>query len=297
MMIGSVLIFGSLGLVVRGMTIPSGAAAVARGLIGAVFLAVLFALSGRRVAWGAARQNLPLLALSGALLGANWIFLFEAYRYTTIALATLSYYLAPVILTAASPLLLKEKLSARKALCVGAALLGMALISGILGASQAGINPRGILMGLSAAVCYASLTLTNKFLRDIRPMEATIFQLLFSSAVLAPYALLTGQMPFHFQGAQDVLLLIVMGVVHTGVAFWWYFASVRALRAQTVAMLSYIDPATAILLSTAVLGERMNLLQILGACLILGAALTAEMPAFPARRAGAAVSGQNPPSM
>ena len=275
-MVASMAVFGSMGLVVRSIGLPTGGIALMRGALGAGFLFLLLTLTGRRVSWRAVRDNLGLLTLSGALLGANWIFLFEAYRCTTIQLATLIYYLAPVLILAASPLVLEERLTARKAGCVLAALAGMALVSGI-GAGGAE-NSSGILFGLCAAVCYAAMTLTNKFMKGVSPMEATMVQLLVSAVALLPYALITDSLALAGAGPKDVLLLLILGVVHTGLAFFWFFSSVRDLPAQTVAMFSYIDPATAILLSALLLKERLDAPQILGACLILGAALMGELP-------------------
>jgi drug/metabolite transporter (DMT)-like permease len=180
------------------------------------------------------------------------------------------------LILAASPLVLKERLTARKAACVLTALGGMALVSKV-GTGGAG-DLTGILFGLSAAACYAGLTLTNKFLKGVSPMDATMVQLLVSAAALLPYALFSGLLTFSGAGPMDALLLVALGVVHTGLAFFWFFSSVRDLPAQTVAMFSYIDPATAILLSAVLLRERLDAPQILGACLILGAALAAELP-------------------
>ncbi len=277
-MVASMTIWGSMGLVVRWISLPTAAIALMRGALGALFLFLLLTLTGRRVAWRAVRDNLGLLIVSGALLGANWIFLFEAYRRTTIQLATLSYYLAPVLILAASPLVLKERLTAFKVACVLAALGGMALVSGV-GTDGAG-NLIGILLGICAAVCYAGLTLANKFLKGVSPMEATMVQLMVSAAALLPYALVSGPLTPSGAGLKNALLVTVLGVVHTGLAFFWFFSSVRDLPAQTVAMFSYIDPATAILLSAVLLRERLDATQILGACLILGAALVGELP-FP----------------
>ena len=276
-MVAAMAVFGSMGLAVRFLGLSTSLIALSRGALGAMFLLALITLTGRRVSWRAVRDNLALLALSGALLGANWMFLFEAYRHTSVQLATLSYYLAPVLLMAASPFVLKERMSARKVFCVLAALVGMALVSGILNGAG-GASLKGIALGLGAAVCYAALTLTNKFLKGVAPLEATVVQLGVSSIALLPYALATGSLTFAGAGLKDALLLIVLGVVHTGLAFWWFFSSVRDLKAQTVAMLSYIDPATAILLSALLLRERLDALQIAGACLILGAALLGELP-------------------
>jgi RarD protein len=283
-LIAAMAVWGSMGMVVRWIGLNSCLIALIRGALGAAFLYALLRRSGRRIALPAIRRNLPLLALSGALLGANWIFLFEAYRHTTIPLATLSYYMAPVLILAASPLALREKLSLRKALCVGVALVGMALVSGV--GAQTDVKASGILLGLCAAACYAGLTLTNKFLKDVEPLEATMVQLAVAAIALTPYALATGALNFAGAGVKDALLLVALGVVHTGLAFWWFFSSVRALPAQTVAMLSYIDPATALILSWLLLQERLGGAQLLGACLILGAALVGELAPKPASDTG-----------
>ena len=122
-----------------------------------------------------------ILVLSGALIGINWILLFEAYNYTTVATATLCYYMEPVIVILLSPLFFKERLTGKKLICTAAALAGMALVSGIFepGGSIAGAagaaglrgdNLRGILYGLGAAVLYASVVILNKRLRGVDPL-------------------------------------------------------------------------------------------------------------------------------
>ncbi len=134
-LIVSMLIFGSMGIFVRNIALPSGVIALVRGGVGVLFLLLICALTRTPVSLKAIKRNLPLLLCSGAALGANWIFLFEAYRHTTIAVATLSYYFAPVLITMASPFLFKEKLTGKKLACMMASLIGMALVSGVMGSS------------------------------------------------------------------------------------------------------------------------------------------------------------------
>ncbi len=275
-LIVSMLIFGSMGIFVRTIGLPSSITALARGGIGVLFLFLLCVLTKTRISPKAMKQNLLLLLCSGAALGANWIFLFEAYRHTTIAVATLSYYFAPVLITAASPFVLKEKLTGGKLGCMAASVLGMALISGVIGSGSALDGGIGVLFGLAAAASYAGFTLMNKFTKELNALDATIAQLGIATIVLLPYTLLTQNVSgIHLQ-AKSVLFLVVLGVIHTGLGFWLFFASIQQLKAQTAAMLSYIDPITAILFAAIFLRERMEMVQIAGACLILGAAVLSE---------------------
>ncbi len=274
----SMLIFGSMGLFVRVIPLSSGAIALARGVIGVVFLGILCVATKQKISAGVLRKNAVLLVCSGVALCADWVFFFEAYKRTTIATATLSYYLAPTFLIVASVIFLREKLTVLKVVCVVVSLFGMVLVSGVLGAPvDSWQSLAGIGFGIAAAVSYASLTMMNKFLKGMSGMEVTLAQLGIASILLLPYTLLTQDFGSISMGWQAVGALLVLGVVHTGFAFWMYFSSLQTLSAQTVAVFSYIDPVTAILLSALFLQEQMDPAQILGAVLILGATFVSEL--------------------
>ena len=278
-LIASMCIFGTIGLVRRYLPVPSGFLAMARGLLGALFLLALVHLRGARLERDAIRPMLPRLALSGAMIGFNWILLFEAYRYTTVAVATLCYYMAPVFILIVVPFVLHERLTLRKALCVLAALFGMALVSGVSGDGFSGAGEwRGILCGLGAAVLYAGVVVINKFIRYVPAYDKTIVQIGTAGAVLIPYVLLAEDLAAIRFTPTVLLLLLVAGLVHTGCAYALYFGSVDALPAQTLALLSYLDPVIAILLSALVLREPMTAAQAAGAALVLCSAVAAELP-------------------
>ena len=273
----SMIIFGTIGIFRRLIPLSSGLVAMSRGLIGVLFLLLVMRLRGDGMDRAAVRRKLPLLCLSGAAIGVNWILLFEAYNYTSVATATLCYYLAPMFVILASPLVLREKLTLRKLACVSAALLGMVFVSGVLEASG-GAGLKGVLLGLGAAVLYASVVLMNKQLGDVPAYDRTIVQLSSSAAVLLPYVLLTENLGALTFTPGTIGLLLVVGIVHTGIAYALYFGSLMQLKAQTAAILSYIDPVVAVLLSALVLREHMSLLSGLGAVLVLGAAVISELP-------------------
>ena len=277
----SMVIFGTIGVFVRHIPLPSSVIAFIRGLIGMAFLLLVIRLSGKRVSLETVKKNLFKLCVSGAALGLNWILLFEAYRYTTVATATLCYYLAPIIIMLVSPVVLKERLTAKKALCILAALSGMVFVSGVTqGSLPEASEARGILMGLAAACLYAAVVLINKRIEGIEALDRTVVQLGISAAVLAPYILATENLFSLLPKLSPVsaLLLVFVAVVHTGVAYALYFSSIRDISAQTAALFSYIDPVVAILLSASLLGEAMTVSCAIGAVMILGSAIISELP-------------------
>ena len=274
----SMVIFGTIGVFRRYIPLPSSLVAMTRGLTGMLFLLLVMVLRKRGMNRTAVRRKLGLLCLSGAAIGVNWILLFEAYNYTSVATATLCYYLAPMFVILASPLVVGERLTAKKLICVLTALLGMVFVSGVLESGGGSSDLKGVLLGLGAAVLYASVVLMNKQLGDVPAYDRTIVQLGSSAAVLLPYVLLTEDMGALTFTPGTIGLLLVVGIVHTGIAYALYFGSLMQLKAQTAAILSYIDPVVAVLLSALVLREHMSLLSGLGAVLVLGAAVVSELP-------------------
>lgn len=276
LLILSMVIFGTVGIFRRFIPAPSSQIALVRGIIGTVVLIGYMLLTKQSINRAAVRKNFWALLYSGAAIGFNWILLFEAYCYTSVATATLCYYLAPILVIIGASILLKERLSMRKILCTAAALVGMVFVSGVLDTGISSVSEmKGILYGLGAAVLYASVILTNKQMPDIPALDKTIFQLGFASLALLPYVLLTEGFDEPLEGI-GIVLLIIVGVVHTGIAYLLYFGSMKNLKAHTVAILSYIDPVLAILLSALLLREPMSIGSAVGAVLILGGAYISE---------------------
>lgn len=271
-------IFGTIGIFVKHIPLSSGAIAFARGLLGVVFLATILLFGKQRLNWKRVKANLLLLILSGAAIGFNWILLFESYKHTTVATATVCYYLAPLFLLLASPFL-GERLTGKKILCISTALIGMVFVSGITEGPLPSMDElQGVLMGAGAAALYAAVIFLNKKFSPIGAYDKTVLQLSVSTAVLLPYLLLTqGFFVPELTNVQWVLLIVV-GIVHTGFAYWLYFDSLKDLSAETVALFSYLDPVIAILLSAFLLGEPMTISGIIGSVLILGSALYSELP-------------------
>ena len=273
----SMFIFGTIGIFRKYVPLSSGLLAISRGYIGALFLILLIFIKKDKISFKAIKSNLLLLCLSGGFIGINWILLFEAYKYTTVSVATLSYYFAPVIVTVACPILFKEKMGMKQWICFIMSTVGIVLITGIGDTSQSSDNIKGILFGLGAAALYATVILLNKFTKTVDGIHRTFMQFISAIAVLVPYVLLTDGINLKTLDKKGWIFLLVIGIVHTGITYCLYFSSLKELPGQKAAILSYIDPLVAVLVSVLVLKEDMTPMQAVGGILILGFTLWNEI--------------------
>lgn len=276
-LITSMAIFATIGIFRKHIPLPSSTVAMARAVIGTLFLVAVILLRGKKISFESIKKNALPLCFSGVFLGFNWILLFEAYNHTTVATATLCYYMAPVILILISPIVFKERLTLPKLLCAVVAVGGMTLVSGIFTSGDKGNdNIKGVLLGLCAALLYAAVVTCNKKLKGIEAFDRTTVQLGISAIVLTPYTLLVEDFSQVALNGFTVIMLVTVGVVHTGIAYALYFGCIDKLKTQTVAIYSYIDPVGAVLLSALFLKEPMGVPEIIGAVLVLGATLASE---------------------
>ena len=278
-LIAAMSVFGTIGLFVRMISVSSAELALYRAVIAAILLTGYFVISKKRIDLKKIGRELPLLLLSGMTMGINWILLFEAYKYTTVSVATLSYYFAPVIVTVACPILFKEKMGKMQWLCFGMSTLGLALITGIGDMSTGANHLTGIAFGLGAAVFYATVMLLNKRIKGVSGLQRTYLQFLAAIVILLPYVLLTGGFTLGALDASGWVNLLIVGCIHTGMAYCLYFPSLKELPGQETAILSYIDPLLACVLSVLLLGETMTPVQLIGGALILGFTLVNELHA------------------
>lgn len=277
MLIVSMAVFGTIGLFVRNINLPSGEIALYRAVLAALLISIFLLTTKQKIPFTKIKKELPLLILSGVAMGFNWILLFEAYKYTTVSVATLSYYFAPVIVTIACPILFKEKMGFKQWLCFIMSTLGIVLITGIGDLSQGSSHIKGILFGLGAATLYATVILLNKFIKNVDGIHRTFLQFLSAIVVLVPYVLLTDGVNIHKLDSKGWIFLLAVGLIHTGVTYCLYFSSLKELPGQKAAILSYIDPLVAVLVSVVVLKETMTPMQIIGGLLILGFTLWNEI--------------------
>ena len=264
----AMLIFGSIGLFVKSINMPSAQVVFARTIVGSIFLIFLLLIKGKKINGTAIRKNLPILTLLGITLASSWLLLFEAFKYTTVGIATVLYYLAPVIVFMLSPILFKEKLTIKKTLGITSAILGMIIINF---SPISGLEPKkGILCAIVSAFLYAALIILNKQLKNINGLDTTMSQLVIAAFVILAYLLFTNGFPTKIPTGTEIFLLVFVGVIHTGLACYLFISNLCNLTAQNAAILSYIDPVSAILFSSIFLSEKLSLVQIIGVTLILG---------------------------
>ena len=265
----SMAIFGTIGVFVRYIPLSSGEIALYRALLALIIVGVYLFVSKQKIAFDGAKKEIFLLLLSGAAMGFNWIFLFEAYKYTTVSVATLSYYFAPVIVTVLSPLLFKEKMTLKKAICFVFSSLGLILLTGIGNIGGQENNLKGIGFGMSAAALYATVMLLNKAIKGISGIYRTFLQFASAAAVLIPYVLLSDGVNITSLKTEGLICLLIVGVIHTGITYLLYFSSLKEIEGQQAAVLSYIDPLIAVVVSVFILKEEITAIQIVGGALIL----------------------------
>lgn len=276
MMIFSMVIFGTLGLFVRNIQVSSGELALYRAILAALLIAVYLGITKQKIPFANIKKEVPLLLASGVAMGVNWIFLFQAYKYTTVSLATLSYYFAPVIVTVACPFLFTEKLTGKQIICFLMSTAGLVMITGI-GKIGSNTDFIGILWGLGAAFFYAVVILLNKFIKGVEGIHRTFLQFLSAIVILIPYVAVTGGVTLGQLHTVGWINLLIVGLLHTGITYCLYFSALKELPGQKAAILSYIDPLVAVVISITVLGESMTVWQAVGGLLILGFTLWNEV--------------------
>ena len=269
----SLLLFGSNGIVASYISLNSYEIVFTRTLIGSVFLIVVFFFSKEKLQFWTNKKHFGVLILSGFAMGASWMFLYEAYSQIGVGVATLVYYFGPVIVLLFSPLLFRERMSLAKILGFSAALLGMVFVNGV-SLLQSGLS-QGILFGILSALTYALMVIFNKKSKSITGLENSMLQLCASLFIVALFTLLKQGGTISFT-PHSIFPILLLGVVNTGIGCYLYFSSIQQLRAQTVAIFGYLEPLSALAFSALLLHERLTIIQILGAVLILGGAIFGE---------------------
>lgn len=273
----SMTAFGTLPVFVKKIALSSGETALFRAIIAAAVIILFKILSGNKLAFTSIKKDLPALFVSGIAMGFNWILLFQAYKYTTVSIATLSYYFAPVIVMVVCPILFKEKLSLKQVVCFVMATIGLIMVIGLGGVENNGYSFIGIIFGLGAAVLYATVVLFNKFIKNVTGIDKTLIQFFAAIIVLIPYVLTTTGINIGSLSSTGIINLLIVGVFHTGICYCLYFTSLKDLKGQEASILSYIDPLVAIVISVTVLGELILPVQVVGGALILGFTLLNEI--------------------
>jgi len=277
MMIIAMSIFGTIGTITHFIDMPSSIIVLFRGVVGTIFILVIIRLMGSHIEKDDVFSNMFVLICSGICLGLNWLFLFEAYKNLDVSLATVCNYTTPAMVILVSPIFLKEKLTLTKLGCALLALFGLILASGVIQNSSLGTNSYGITCGILGAVFYTGLIIFNKKLRSINSFDKTVVQLAIATVVILIYSLFTvdyGTLNFT---TDAVILMVILGIIQTGLAFTLYFGSLTYLDTQNAVIFGYLEPIVGLMLSVIVLGEDLGIIGWIGAILILGSTMVPEV--------------------
>jgi len=279
----SMTVFGTLAIFVKNISLSAGEIALFRAIIASASIIIYRLIVGEKISFSKVKKDLPILFLSGVAMAFNWIFLFQAYTYTAVSIATLSYYFAPVIVMVACPVLFKEKLTSKQVVCFIMATVGLIMVIGVGGVDHSKNNLVGIAFGLGAATLYATVIILNKSIKSVTGIDRTLIQFFAAIIILIPYVYSTTGIHIRYLPDGGLINLLILGVVHTGITYCLYFSSLKDLKGQEAAIFSYIDPFVAIIVSVTILNESMNTFQIIGGIMILGFTLLNEFEIKPIR--------------
>lgn len=270
----ALFLYGTIGFFLHFVKYSSEFVVLGRGVLGSLFIFLVLSLRKEKIDTDAIKKNLKTLLISGFALGFNWVFLFAGYRYG-IAISSLCNYMAPIIVVVISILVYKQKISKPQILFIIMAFVGMLLLIGVIGGDLKG-DIRCVIYGLLAALGFVILVLCNKRLTDIKPLEKTLVQLLASAVIVLPYVILNDGFPKEFD-LTSTLIVLVLGILHTGVAYICYFSSIDVLPAQSIAILGYLEPVLNFVIGALVFHEELGVSSIIGAVLILIASIGNEI--------------------
>lgn len=272
----SMLIWSTVGIFVKEIKLASIEIAFYRSFIGCAFIIILNVFKKEKFILKDIKANIKVLAATGISLGLGWALLFQGYKYTTISNATLAYYIAPIIIIIMSAILFKEKINFKKTLCITIAMAGLILIVKSNDVTSVAYNHKlGVIYAVAGGFFYAFVVVLNKYIKNLSSSITTIIQLFAASLILQPFVF-SNMGNILTLDLKSLILLFIVGVIHTGSTYTLYLSSVRYLEGQTIAILSYIDPIFAVILSTILLKENMTAVQMLGGAMILGAAFVSE---------------------
>lgn len=268
----SVFLYGTLGLFLSLINVNSDFVVFCRGFIGALFILIVKLIKKERFDLKAIKENLLYLAICGISLGLNEMFLFIGYKYA-VSLASLGNYTAPISVIVISAIFYKEKLNIKQILCAIASFIGIILISGIFTNNTS--NLIALVYGLIASIGFVALVFFNKKLGPMDQLDKTFVQLLFTSLTVLPFVFINKSIPTSFD-LKTVIVLLTLGVLHTGFAYILYFDALKTLAPIKIAIIGYVEPVLSVLIGALLLNEPMDLFGIFGTVLIIGSAIISE---------------------
>jgi len=262
------VIWGSNGVIVNMVPYEPHTVAFFRVLFAAITLLPVVLLTRRGEIIDAAR-NWKLMVSLGCLLALGWSLLFYSMKLIAIANAVLLNYTAPIFVAMLAPLVLKEKLERSTVLALVIAVVGIVVISYQQNLQIGGIdgfNPLGVVLGLLAGLAYAGyIILSKKALSGFSSQVVAFCSYAAALAFLSPFVIGTELSP----DLTSWVLLLVLGIFNTGFAVTLYLKGLGMVKAQKAVILTYLEPASAVVFGLLFLAQPPTPLMIAGGLLIL----------------------------
>ena len=265
------LVWGSIGVLVKEIDVSAPVTVFFRLALGAASVVAVWAFRGRVSELRIARDR-GLVVFAGLTLAFHWVVFFEAYKRLPVATTILIVYVGPVLIAAAAPAVLGERLERSTLYALALSVGGIALIA--VPSSGSG-DGWGYLAAAAAALTFAVVVLTLKRVSPENPPQAIVsWQLGIAALVVSPFL-------FGASGQEIVRAaptLLTLGIVHTGLTGILYVGALQIIKAQHASILVYLEPVTAVLWAWAVLGEQPELATVAGGALIIAAGLMIVVP-------------------
>lgn len=290
MLIVAMSLFGTVGIFVKQVDLPPQEIVFYRVTFGLIALLLFFAVTRRRFDFSFLNKsddagtpydpvkNRIFILIGGISLAGGWLFLFNSYNYTTVAIGTLVNYIEPCIIMVAGVIIFREKVTKLRVLFFSLSTLGLVLV--VLGGGSGGVSPNiflGVASGLTSAVFYAANVIAIKQVKGGGGFETTIGQLAVAFVVLLIYNSFTCGIDITGLPAKQIICLVIIGMFHTGIVYSAYITSLPYVKAQEIAVVSYLDPFFSVLSSAFILSEPINLTEWIGAAMVIGFMVLGEL--------------------
>lgn len=282
----SMIVFGTIGVVSHFIPLSSSAIVFYRALLATIFLLSATIIFKRKCDVVNLKKYFINLIFAGIFMGVNWVLQFEAFKISSVSIGTVCYNTMPIFVLILTPIMYKQKISFRAIICILVAMIGVIFVSNIFITGFKSTELLGALCGVCAAIFYALVVMIGKKIQ-LNSYDKVIIQFIVATLIMIPYIIIDKNSSFFFYDNIDsstmilgLIMIIILGFFHTGFSYLVYFDSINLLKPEDIAIYTYIDPVVALILASIILKEKMNILQVIGAVLILGSTLFNEMVAI-----------------
>ena len=268
--LAALILFGTNGVIASQIHLASAQIVLLRTGIGSALLLLIFLLKGGRFHIRSHGRSYFWLTISGIAMGGSWMLLYEAYHYVGVSIASLCMYSSLALVMLSSVFLFNEAVTPQKIICFLVSAGGTLLVN--LSAFSEKLSPHGIFLGMMACLSYAVMIITSKFSSAVPDLERSSWQLIVSFLLTVIYTACRGELIFSIPMG-DLLWVLLLGLLNTGVGCYLYFSSIGKLPAQTIAICDNIELLSAVLSAVIFLGEHLTAPQSFGAVMILAGAV------------------------